>query len=324
MIYNNLLDLIGKTPILELKNCVPKGSPHTFFAKLEMFNPGGSVKDRIALALIESAEKNGGLKPGGLIVEATSGNTGIGLAMVANLKGYACVFVMPEKISKEKQDVLKAYGAKVVITPNGLEPDDPESHYSQARKIADNTEGAFLTNQYHNLDNRQVHKEFTGPEIWDQFKGDLDVFVSGAGTGGTISGVGEFLKSKKPDIKIVLNDPVGSILYDNFHYGKTKNKPEPYEVEGIGEDMIPENLNFKVIDDSIQAYDKEAMLMCRDILRKEGLLVGLSSGHTLYSAIEYSKKLNKPSRILVMMPDSGRQYLGKAFNDDWMKEQNFL
>ncbi len=324
MVYKNLLDLIGKTPILELKRCVPHNSSHTFFAKLEMFNPGGSVKDRIACALIERAEKKGLLQSGGLIVEATSGNTGIGLAMIANLKGYSCTFVMPEKISQEKQDVLKAYGAHVVITPDGLEPDHPDSHYSQAQKIAENTKGAFLTNQYHNLDNRQVHKDITGPEIWEQLKGDLDVFVSGAGTGGTISGVGEYLKQKKPEIKIILNDPIGSILYDNFHYGQTKTEPQPYQVEGIGEDLIPENLNFQVIDDCIQVGDKEALLMCRDILKKEGLLVGLSSGHTLYSAIEYSKKLTQASKILVMMPDSGRQYLGKAFNDQWMKEQKFL
>ena len=324
MIYKSLLDLIGKTPILELKNIVPKENPHTFLAKLEMFNPGGSVKDRIACALIETAEKKGLLKPGGLIVEATSGNTGIGLAMVANLKGYKCTFVMPEKISQEKQDILRAYGAKVVITPNGLEPDHPDSHYSQAEKIAETTKGAFLTNQYHNLDNRQVHKTITGPEIWEQTKGELDVFVSGAGTGGTISGVGEFLKEKKPEIKIVLNDPIGSILHDNFHYGQTKEEPKPYEVEGIGEDMIPENLNFKVIDHCIQVGDKEAMLMCRSLLKKEGLLVGLSSGHTLYSAFKYSENLKKPSKILVMMPDNGRQYLGKAFSDTWMKEKNFL
>ena len=324
MVYTSILDMIGNTPILQLKKVVPQDTPHTFLAKLETFNPGGSVKDRIALALIEGAEKKGILKPGGLLVEATSGNTGVGLAMIAAIKGYKCTFVMPEKISQEKRDVLKASGAEVIITPNGLEPDDPESHYSVAQKIADETEGAFLTNQYHNLDNRQAHFETTGPEIWKQLDGKLDVFVAGAGTGGTISGVGRFLKEKNKEIKIILNDPVGSILYDHVHYGETRNDPAPYHVEGIGEDMIPKNLDFEVIDDCIQVGDKESMQMCRRIMKEEGLLLGLSSGNALVAAIEYSKKLTKPSTILVLMADSGRQYLGKAYNDNWMKEQNFL
>ena len=324
MIYKSPLELVGNTPILELKHCVPHDTPHTFLAKLEFFNPGGSVKDRIALALVEGAEKKGDLKKGGTIVEATSGNTGVGLAMIANLKGYGCVFVMPEKTSSEKRNTLTAYGAKIVITPNGLEPEDPNSYYSVAKKIAKETEGGFLTNQYHNLDNRKVHKTITGPEIWKQLEGQLDVMVAGAGTGGTISGVGEYLKQKDPHIKIILNDPVGSILYDNFHYGETRAPAQTYQVEGIGEDLIPENLNFKVIDDCISLNDKAALLKCREVAQKEGLLVGLSSGHALASSIEYSKKLERPSRILVIMPDGGRQYLGKVFNDQWMKENNFL
>ncbi len=323
-VHKSVLDTIGNTPMVELKSTIPKDSKHRFFAKLEFFNPGLSVKDRVALAIIEGAEARGELKPGGTIVEATSGNTGVGLAMVAAIRGYKAIFTMPAKMSQEKRDTLTGYGAELIITPNGVEPDDPRSHYSVAKKIADETPGSFYTNQYHNPDNPQKHFETTGPEIWDQMDGQVDMFIAGAGTGGTISGVGKFLKEKNPDVKIVCNDPVGSILYDLFYHKEIKNPPAPYQVEGIGEDMIPECLNFDIIDDFVQVTDKEAFTVCRDLTRKEAMMVGPSAGSALAAAIKYSEKLEKPSNIVVLFPDNGSKYLSKTFNDEWLKEQEII
>ncbi len=313
-IYDDLLATIGNTPIVPLERCVPKNSKHTFLAKLEYFNPGLSVKDRIALAIVDGAEKRGHLKPGGTIVEATSGNTGVALAMVAAIKGYKAVFTMPAKISEEKRATLRAYGAEVVITPTGVEPDDPKSHYSVARQIAKDTPGAFFTNQYDNLDNQRVHFEKTGPEIWEQTNGEIDAFVAGVGTGGTISGVGQYLKSRNKDIKIVCNDPEGSILYDLFHYKEVRVPPHSYFVEGIGEDLVPECLDFSVIDDFIRVNDKESFEKCREMAMEEGLLVGPSAASALVGAIKFSEKLEKPSKILIMLPDNGSKYLSKAFD----------
>lgn len=312
--------MIGNTPIVKLNSVVPAGA-HTFFGKVEYFNPGGSVKDRIALAIIEDAEKRGELKPGGTIVEATSGNTGVGLALVGLLKGYKCIFVMPEKISEEKRAVLRAYGAKVVMTPTGLEPEDPNSHYSVAKRIVKETPGAYLANQYHNEANRRQHYEHTGPEIWKQMGGKIDVFVGGAGTGGTLSGVGRYLKEKNPNVKIVCADPYGSILHDMFYHKEIRTPAHSYLVEGIGEDMMPENVQFQYMDDFVQVDDKESFEACRDLASKEGLLVGPSCGAALAAAIKYSKTLKQPSRILVLFPDSGRSYLSKAFNESWLKDQ---
>jgi cystathionine beta-synthase len=324
MIYNNILETIGDTPTVRLSKIIPKNSPHTFLAKLEYFNPGMSVKDRIALDLIEGAEKRGELKPGGTIIEATSGNTGMGLALVCAVKGYKAIFVMPDKISEEKRAVLRAYGAKVVITPTAVEPEDPRSYLSVAKKLGEITPNSFITNQYHNPDNVKQHYVSTGPEIWEQTEGKIDVFVGGAGTGGTISGVGKFLKEKNPDIKIVCPDPVGSILYDLFYYKTVKEPPQPYKVEGVGEDMLPDNVHMDVIDAFVKVSDKESFLMVREIVAKEAICVGPSSAMALVGAIKYSETLTKPSTILVMMPDSGRAYLSKAFNDDWMKDNDFL
>lgn len=319
--YENLLSTIGNTPIIPLKRCVPKKSKHMFWGKLEYFNPGLSVKDRIALAIVEGAEKRGLLKPGGTIVEATSGNTGVGLAMVAAIKGYKAVFTMPEKISEEKRATLRAYGAEVVITPMGVEPDDPKSHYSVARQIAKDTPGAYFTNQYDNMDNVNVHYEVTGPEIWKQMNGELDAFVAGVGTGGTISGVGKYLKEKNKDIKMVVNDPEGSILYDLFHYKEVRKPAHSYFVEGIGEDMVPECLNFDVIDDFIRVNDAESFTKCREMARTEGLLVGPSAAAAVVGAIKFSEKLEKPSQILIMLPDNGSKYLSKAFDVQWLNEK---
>jgi cystathionine beta-synthase len=321
--FNNVLDAVGNTPLIRL-NQVTHGSPHTFWAKLETTNPGGSVKDRIAVEIIEAAEKRGDLKPGGTIVEATSGNTGLGLAMVAAVKGYKCVFVMPEKISEEKRAILRAYGALVVITPSGVEAEDPRSHYSVAAKYTRETPGAFNTNQYHNPDNVTAHFKTTGPELWNQTDGKIGVFVGGAGTGGTLSGVGKYLKSKNKDVKIVMADPIGSILYDLYYHKKVINPPMPYKVEGIGEDMLPENVHLDLLDAVVQVTDKAAFHLTRDIIAKEGMCVGPSSGAALAAAIEFSKTLKTPTDIVVIFPDSGRAYMSKVFNDQWMKENGLL
>ena len=324
MIYDSILDTVGNTPIVQLKHVVPKGSPHKFWAKLEYFNPGLSVKDRIALALVEGAEKRGELKPGGTIIEATSGNTGMGLALVCAVKGYKAIFVMPDKISEEKRAALRAYGAKVVITPTAVEPDDPRSYLSVSQKLAEITPGSFLTNQYHNPDNPDVHYEKTGPEVWEQTEGKLDVFVAGAGTGGTISGTGKYLKEKSKDIKILCPDPVGSILHDLFYYKEVRTEPTPYKVEGVGEDMLPDNVHMNVIDDFVQVSDEEAFAMTREIVSKEGICVGPSSAMALVGAIKYGEKLDKPSNFLIMMAESGHAYMSKAFNDDWLRDNGFM
>ncbi len=324
MIYNSILDTIGNTPIIKLGKIVPKGSPHTFLAKLEYFNPGLSVKDRIALALIDGAEKRGDLKPGGTIIEATSGNTGMGLALVAAVKGYKTIFVMPDKISEEKRAALRAYGSKVVITPTAVEPEDPRSYLSVAKKLGEITPNSFITNQYHNPDNARQHFEVTGPEIWEQTNGKVDVFVAGAGTGGTVSGVGRYLKKMNPQVKILCPDPKGSILHDLFYYKEIKEPPQPYKVEGVGEDMLPDNVHMDVIDDFVQVTDKESFLLVREIVQKEGICVGPSSAMALAGAFKYSEKFTEPKTFLIMMPDSGRAYLSKAFNDDWMKDNDFL
>ncbi len=322
-IYNSVLDLIGNTPIVKLQK-IGASTGHHFYAKLEYLNPGGSVKDRIAVSIIEEAEKRGDLKPGGTIIEATSGNTGLGLAMVAVMRGYKAIFVMPDKISEEKRAILRAYGAKVVITPTAVEPEDPRSYLSVAKKLVEITANSFYANQYHNPDNPQKHYQMTGPEIWAQMGSQLDAFVAGAGTGGTISGVGAFLKEKNPQAKIVLADPVGSILFDLFHHKEVRTPPASYKVEGVGEDMLPDNVHFKVMDDAIQVEDKAAFAMTRELVQKEGLCVGPSSGMALVAALEYAKKLKKPSHILVLFPDSGRSYLSKAFNDAWLRDNGFL
>lgn len=320
-IYENILQAVGHTPLVKLHGSVPKNE-HTYLAKVEYFNPGGSVKDRMAVAIIEEAEKSGKLKPGGTIVEATSGNTGVGLAMVAALKGYKSIFVMPAKMSEEKRATLRAYGARVVITPMGVEADDPRSHYSVAAKFVQMIPGAYATNQYHNPANEMIHYKTTGPEIWEQSGGTVDVFVAGAGTGGTISGVGRYLKEKNPNVKIVCADPFGSILHDMFYYKELKSPPGSYLVEGIGEDMMPDNVRFEVMDDFIQLTDREIFSTTRKIASREGLLVGPSCGAALFAAIKYSERLKKPSTIISLFSDGGRAYLSKVFNDEWMQANN--
>jgi cystathionine beta-synthase len=319
----NILETVGHTPIVHLRNLSIK-SKHNFFAKVEYFNPGGSIKDRVAVSMIEEAEKRGDLKPGGTIVEATSGNTGVGLALVGAVKGYKCIFTMPEKMSEEKRAILRAYGAKVVITPSGVEPDHPMSHYSVAKKIAGATPGAFLVNQFHNPDNPDRHYKTTGPEIWTQMEGKVDMLVGGAGTGGTLSGCAKYLKEKNPAVQIICADPIGSILYDLYYHKKIVDPPGPYKVEGVGEDMLPDNVHLNLYDGFVRVSDQEAFDITRELVAKEGLLVGPSSGLALIGAIKASEKLDKSSNIVIIFPDSGRAYLSKAFNDQWMVENGLV
>lgn len=324
MICKNILGAIGNTPIVRI-NSVAKNCPANIHAKLEFMNPGGSIKDRIGWYIIEDAEKKGRLKPGGTIVESTSGNTGFGLAIAAAIKGYKCIFVLPDKMSDEKIKSLRAFGAKVVVTPTAVEPEDPRSYYSVSKRLTQETPNAFYTDQYNNLANRECHYHYTGPEILKQMP-DIDVFIAGIGTGGTICGVGKYLKEKKPDVKVVAVDPVGSLVYDYF---KTKKfiKAKTYLIEGIGEDFLPGNYDFSVIDDMVQVEDKESFLMTRELLKKEGIYSGISSGAAMVGAlrwIESQKGKLKNKNILVMLPDSGNRYLSKVYDDDWMREAGFL
>ena len=325
MPFNNALQCIGNTPIVRLSK-FEKLCSAELYGKLEFMNPGGSVKDRIGYYLIEDAEKRGVLKPGGTIVEATSGNTGIGLGMAAAIKGYKAVFVLPDKMSAEKINFLRAFGAEVVITPSGVEPTDPRSHYSVARKIASETANSFLVNQYDNLANREAHYEKTGPEIWAQFP-ELDAVVAGMGTGGTLCGTGRFLKEKKKTIQLVCADPVGSIIYDVFKHGKALSPAGPYKIEGIGEDFIPKNFDLDLLDEVVQVQDVASMNCARSLLLEEGLFVGTSSGACLAAAIQWANTLpnqGKGLKILIFLPDSGDRYMSKLWNDEWMSENGLM
>lgn len=320
-VYNNILDTIGNTPIVRL-NKIARGLKSTILAKLENLNPGGSVKDRIGIAMIEEAEKKGLIKPGGTIIEPTSGNTGIGLAMVAAVKGYKMVFVMPEKMSEEKRNLLRAFGAKVVITPTDAPPDSPENNHRVAEKLARETPNAFMPNQYENKANPDTHYRTTGQEIWQQTDGEVDVFVCTMGTGGTITGAGRFLKGKKKTLKVIGVDPEGSIFHPRF-YGE-KEKPHQYKVEGIGEDFMPGTMDLSIIDEIISVSDKDAFETARRLTREEGILAGGSSGSAVYAAIKVAKELDQKKTIVTLLPDTGRNYLSKLYSDEWMKQQGFL
>jgi cystathionine beta-synthase len=322
-VYENILGTLGQTPLVRL-NRVMRGVEANVYAKIEFFNPGGSVKDRIGLAIIEDAERSGRIKPGGTIVEATSGNTGVGLAIAAAIKGYKTVFVMPDKMSDEKIQLLRAYGARVIVTPTAVEPEDPRSYYSVAKKTVEQTPNSILANQYHNPVNPQVHYETTGPEVWEQTAGQVDVFIAGLGTGGTITGVGRYLKEKNPNIQIVGVDPIGSILHDLFHTG-APNEAFSYRVEGIGEDFLPSTMDLSVVDDVVQVDDRESFLMTRRLVREEGIFVGGSCGSAVSGALKYirKEKLGADKTVVVLLPDSGSRYLSKIFNDDWMREYGY-
>ena len=322
MIYENILECIGKTPIVRL-NRLAKEIPFDVFVKVECLNHGSSIKDRIALKLVNEAEKRGELKPGGTIVEATSGNTGMGLAMVAAVRGYKAIFVMPDKMSSEKIRALEAFGAKVVVTPTNVEPDDPRSYYCVSRQIAKDTPNSFYANQYHNPDNPQAHYESTGPEIWEQTEGKITAYIAGMGTGGSISGTARFLKEKNPAIKVIGIDPIGSVFKTLKDTGKM-GEAHPYLVEGVGEDFVPSTIDMNIIDEVIQVDDREAFLMTRQLVQREGLFVGGSCGLAVAGALKWASKESSKHFPVVILPDSGSRYMSKIFNDDWMREKGML
>jgi len=325
-VFDSILGAIGHTPLVRLSR-IGRDLPVPLYAKLEFMNPGGSVKDRVGAFIIEQAEKRGELKPGGTIVEATSGNTGVGLAIAAALKGYKTIFVMPDKMSNEKILLLRAYGAKVVITPTAVEPDDPRSYYQVADKFARETPNAILANQYHNPDNPLTHELTTGPELWEQTDGRVTDVIIGMGTGGTISGVGWYLKSKNPNIKIVGVDIEGSILTEIWqNKGKIPEGayPKTYKVEGIGEDFLPSATDLSVVDWIERANDKESFLWARQLVKQEGIFAGGSSGSAIAGALKYCRKLSADRLPVVILPDSGSRYLSKFYDDKWMRELGFL
>lgn len=313
--YSNILELIGDTPLIRMDRIARHVKP-TILAKVEYFNPGGSVKDRIGIRMVEDAERRGLLRPGGTIVEPTSGNTGVGLAMAAAIKGYHCIFVMPDKMSAEKIALLKAYGADVVITPTSVPPDSPESYYRVADRLALETPGGFQPNQYYNQANPDTHYATTGPEIWRQTDGKVDVFVAGVGTGGTITGVGRYLKEQNPNITVVGADPEGSLL--------SGGELRPYKIEGIGEDFWPGTFDPAIIDRWVRVNDRDSFRAARRITREEGILVGGSCGSAMAAALQVAQDMDESTLIVVLLPDSGRSYLSKIFNDQWMQDNGFM
>jgi cystathionine beta-synthase len=321
--YDDVSELVGWTPLVRLSR-VTDGCRTPLYGKAEFMNPGGSVKDRIGLAMIEAAEREGTLKPGGVIVEGTSGNTGLALAMAAATKGYRCVFTMPDKMSTEKVKLLRAFGAEVIITPTAVPPDHPENYVMKAKAIVGGTPGAVLANQFYNPANPEAHYRTTGPELWEQSGGRITHFFAGAGTGGTITGTARYLKEKKPDVHIVGVDPVGSMIAPFFHTGEHV-EGHPYKVEGLGNDKIPGTLDLSLVDDYVTVTDRDSFLMARRLTREEGLFVGGSSGLIVHAALEYARQVDDPEAFMVaVLCDWGEHYLSKGFDDDWMRENGFL
>jgi len=322
-VYDNVIDAIGNTPMVRLTT-LGRETGASFYAKLEYLNPGNSIKDRISVQMVEDAVAEGKLKPGGTIVECTSGNTGMGLAIVAGARGFKAIMVMPDKVSDEKIKALRSFGAKVVTTPTAVSPEDPRSYYSVADRIARETPNCLHTNQYHNQSNPLAHYRSTGPEIWEQMGDSIDAVVVATGTGGTITGIGRYLKEKKPSIRMVQIDPVGSVLHDYFKTGKVADVFKTYKVEGFGEDFIPSALDVKMIDDSYQVSDQECFLTARELTRKEGLWTGGSGGGAVCGAIKFAKDHPECRNIVIILPDSGSRYLSKVYDDDWLRENSFL
>jgi cystathionine beta-synthase len=321
--YDSVLETIGWTPLIRLGR-VSAGLKTPVYGKAEYANPGASVKDRIGLAIIEDAERRGELKPGGTIVEGTSGNTGVGLAIAAAIKGYRCVFTMPDKMSQEKVRLLKAYGADVVITPTAVPPDHPDHYIQKAKQIVKETPGSILADQFYNPVNPESHYASTGPEIWEQTEGKVTHFVAGAGTGGTVSGAGKYLKEKNPAIRVIAGDPIGS-LYTHFHKSGVMGEGHPYKVEGIGGDKIPTTLWFDCVDEFRQVPDRTSFTMARRLAREEGILVGGSAGLNVYLALEVAREVDRPDAMVVtILCDTGERYLSKLFNDEWMQENQML
>lgn len=321
--YPTILDTIGHTPLVRLQ----KLSPHpqvTILAKLEFMNPSFSVKDRIVLHIINDAEKKGLLKPGGTIIENTSGNTGAAAAMIGAIRGYKVILTMPDKVSKEKQNALKAYGAEVIICPTNVHPDSKEHYVNKAKELIKITPNSFRINQYDNPKNPEAHYLTTGPEIWEQSQGKIDFFVASGSTGGTICGVARYLKEKNPNIKVIMPDPIGSIFWNFFKTGIVSKVNTHYMLEGIGEDHLNEAMDFSLIDEVIQVSDKEAFHMGRELARKEGILAGGSSGANVWGSIEIAKRVQKPSTIVTILPDGGMKYLSKMFDDEWLIKNKLL
>jgi cystathionine beta-synthase len=323
-IKNNILETIGHTPLIRF-NKLTRDLPCTVLAKVEYFNPGNSAKDRMALKMVEVAERDGRLQPGGTIIECTSGNTGLGLALAAVVKGYKCIFTTTDKQSKEKIDILKALGAEVIVCPTNVEPDDPRSYYSIARRLAREIPNSFHANQYDNLANRLAHYESTGPEIWEQTDGKVTHLVVATGTGGTVTGTAMYLKEKNPNIQVWAMDPYGSLLTKYFRTGELDmNQVHPYITEGIGEDFVPQNYDMKYIDQFEQVTDKDAAIMARRIAREEGLFCGYSAGTAVQGLVQLKAQLKKDDLVVVILHDHGSRYVGKIYNDQWMIERGFL
>ena len=324
-VFENITGTIGRTPLVRL-NRLSEGFACAIYAKLEMFNPGGSIKDRIAFNIIEKYERSGELQPGGTVVEATSGNTGVGLAIACALRGYNAIFVMPDKMSQEKISTLRAFGARVVITPTAVLPEDPKSYYSVAKRLVEETPGAVLANQYHNPANPQSHFETTGPEIFQQTNGAVTDIVCGMGTGGTITGIARYFRDQNPEVRIIGVDPAGSILLEAWQRnGDIEGlEAKSYKVEGIGEDFIPSTLDLSLIHEVIGVDDRESFLWARRLAREEGIFAGGSSGSAVAGALAYAENLGPDRLVVVILPDSGSRYLSKLYDDNWMKEHGFL
>ena len=320
--HETILNLVGHTPLVRMRK-LAQACPAPILAKLEFFNPGGSVKDRIGLAMVEAAAREGKLPPGGTIVECTSGNTGLGLAMVAAVRGYRAVFCMPDKVSSEKVNLLKAFGAEVLLSPTAVAPESPESYYSVAKRVAAERPGAYLMNQYFNPANPQAHYETTGPELWEQTRGRITHFVAGMGTGGTISGTGRYLKEKNPKVQVIGADPVGSILK---HYHETGEiaEAQTYKIEGVGEDFIPGATDFKVVDRVISCNDRDGLNTARRLAREEAIFVGGSAGMAAWVALQVARELTPEDLVVVLLPDTGERYLSKVHNDEWMRDNHLL